>query len=291
MNAPVVGIIEYGPGSGLGLARAARQLAGIACRSVSTDEAPNADVAGLILEGPLAGRGDLLARLAPLWGVPILVESPVAESAEQAGSIAELTGDSVVACNPLCYGLHTRRLIEELRTAEDPLETLFAAWRFRPDSATPESLPQLLGYLSELCSADVMRVSAMVRATPRVLTVSMRFATGALGSLELGAHLPRAFPAPSELVMECFCRSRVFHCTPGEQAITVYGPTHTHLDWQPTAGETIVRAFAAWLGGAPRPAGGALQDAAALRLAERIEHSARTGSVLEIVRSHAGRDV
>jgi predicted dehydrogenase len=207
----------------------------------------------------------------------VLVEAPIAPTAQAAREIGEL--DAVVAANPLRYGLHSRRLLEELHPVEDPLETFFAAWRVRAGSGTHTLLPLLLDYVREICPERVERVSAMGRVDLSVMTVTLRYASGVLGSLEVGEHLPREFPSEMELVVECFCRETILHCLPGRQAVEVAGRTSTRTDWQPDAYGGVVNAFAEWLNGGPRPHGSIQRDVEALRLADSILQAAHAGNV------------
>ena len=180
-------------------------------------DAPSApDVDGLIVDAHLGERPALLQALMSRWSVPVLVESPVAADVQVAerlvaanGQPVERTispGGRVVAANPLRYGLHTRRLQDELAQADDPLQTLFAAWRFKPWSSTAEALPRLLDFLRGVCPAEPTSIAAMrsrdasllrrlAAATPRCW--SRRCATRRMCSAvsSSGVTCPRRFPA------------------------------------------------------------------------------------------------
>jgi hypothetical protein len=102
----------------------------------------------------------------------------------------------------------------------------------------------------------------------------LRYPSDVLGSLELGSHLPATFPSPSELIVECFTRECAYLCTPGHQAITVFG-ARARLDaWRPDPAGLIVAAFAAWLQGTGgRPPGSLAEDVSALRLSDRVRRT------------------
>ncbi|MBV9171894.1 MAG: hypothetical protein JOZ81_17615 [Chloroflexi bacterium] len=245
-----------------------------AARSAGLDlEAPRDGMTGVIVDAPLDQRARVLAEVRHSWQVPALVEAPLAATAREARE--RLNARDLVPVNALRYGLHTRRLVEELRGADDVLETLFAAWRFRGGALIDEKLPLLLDYVRELCPQRIERISAMERVDPFVMTVTLRHAGGVIGSLEVGAHLAGSFPSPSELVIECFCRETVWHCLPGRQSVEVVGQNAT--EWQPDPFVAAVNAFAAWLEGGPRPPGDVQRDVAALELAEKIREAADAG--------------
>jgi hypothetical protein len=108
------------------------------------------------------------------------------------------------------------------------------------------------------------------------MLATLRYASGTLASLEIGAHLPDNFPGAAELVVECFSARRALHCTPGNQSVMVYADSHSSHDWQPCPADAIVTAFASWLdGGGPRPVGSLRDDETALRLVQRVRDAAR----------------
>jgi hypothetical protein len=191
--------------------------------------------------------------------------------------------EAIVAANPLRYALHTRRLPEELARGNDPLQTFFAAWRFRAHSSAAHALPQLLDYVGALCTEQPARLSAMQRhLLPRSLMVTLRYASDVLGSIEVGNHLPETFPSESELVVECFCQASAYSCIPGNQAVQLYGERHTAHEWQPEPADAIVAGFAGWLRGGDRPPGGITNDLTTLRLVDRISQALQIGRVLEL---------
>src|SRR5207248_1642787 len=114
-----------------------------------------------------------------------LVETPAAKSLVDLRPIAEAAGERIVSANPVRYGLHSRRLLEELRASGDPLETFSAAWRFRGESLPAHSLPQLLDYLAEVSPPDIERVSVLAREDPGIRVISVRYTSGVLGSVEI----------------------------------------------------------------------------------------------------------
>jgi hypothetical protein len=203
----------------------------------------------------------------------MLIESPVATDAEQIRLVSDT--DLLVSANPLRYGLHTRQLVAEVGREEGPLETVFGAWRFRHGSPLDAALPRLVDLLAALCADPVERVSALERRDHGALLATLRYASGTIASLEVGAHLPDSFPDASELVVECFSARRALHCTPGNQTVTIYADGHSSHDWQPCPADAIVGAFAGWLDGGPRPVGSLRNDETALRLVQRVRDAAR----------------
>jgi predicted dehydrogenase len=279
----VIGLITSDLPTDLGLADAALRQPGVVVQSLGVEEPPSEDIGGLILDVPLEQRPSMLASLAARWRVPILVESPLAGDLERARALESLgANETIVSVNPLRYALHTRRLLEEIAQTDDPLNTFFAAWRFRPASPVEHALPQLLDYLGALCPDQPCRISAMTYREPSILTLTLRYTSDVLGSIELGSHLPPSFPTASELVVECFCRESTYCCVPSNQSVSVYGRAYQTYDWQPDPADASVAAFAAWLGGGPRPVGGLANDLTAVRLADRIRQALQTGNVLEL---------
>ena len=277
----LVGVITSDTPTDLGLSGAARRHVGLVTLPFTLEDAANDDVAGLVVDVPLEQRAETLKRLAKTWRVPMLVEAPAANSLLVLRPIAEAAGDRIVSANPVRYGLHTQRLLEQLRASGDALETFSAAWRFCGESLPGYALPQLVDYLAEVSPAGIERVSVLAREDPAIRVISERYASGVLGSVEIGTHLPASFPSASELIVECFCRLHVFHCAPANQAVSVYGATTQRMvDWQPQPSDAIVAAFADWLSGGPRPPGDVQRDLAAVELVERIADAALTHRVI-----------
>ncbi len=286
MEAPlVIGLIEGEAPTELGLAQAAARHPGLSVQSVAVDELASDTLAGVIIDAPVGQRAALVARTAARWSVPILIEAPVAGDLEHARLVEDLAvNNDILVANPLRYALHSRRLLEELAQAHDALETFFAAWRFRAQATAEHALPQLLDFLQALGPGpdQLCRVSAMQHLEPSVLTVTLRYASDVLGSIEVGSHLPDSFPTGSELVVECFCHARAYTCVPGNQAVQLYGRSHAAFDWQPDPADAIVAAFAGWLWGGARPAGGIPDDLKTLRLVDRISQALQMGGVLDV---------
>jgi hypothetical protein len=264
----VIGIIRGDTSGTLRLADAASREPGVIVGDAPLDDA----IDGLLVDASLDERPTLLQRIGMQARVPILTESPIAEDAHRADVVASSLTDqtALVAANPLRFAIHTRRLLEELDQVDDALQTYFAAWRFRPDSSTAHALPQLLDFLGALCPGDVVRVSAMRSSGRALLTVTLRYASDVLGTIEIGSHLPGAFPGSSELVLECLCRDSVYLCVPGAQAVVAFGRDAGAYDWQPDPATLIVRSFITWLRGGRRPPGSVLNDLSALRLCDRL---------------------
>jgi hypothetical protein len=281
-----VGIVGTDSSTGIGLGVAATRHPDLRTRTLTVEGAADARaVDGLVVDVPLASRGKTLRRLARDCQMPILVEAPAADNVEDLRALADMAAGHIVSANPLRYAIHTRRLVEEIRGAHDPVETFFAAQRFRAQSIPPHALPRLLDYLLDICGEDITRVAAVTRQDPSVQVVSLRYASGAIGSLEVGAHLPQGFPNQSELIVECFCRSHAFHCTPDSQAVSLYDAAgQRQVDWQPQPSDSIVNGFATWLLGGQRPEGAVARDLDAMSLAVVITDAARTDRVSSHVR-------
>jgi predicted dehydrogenase len=278
---PVIGVISSEP-TDLGLAAAAARHPGLKVRSLAVDAPRTDDIAGIVVDVPLGQRAELVARLAARWPVPILIESPVAADLAESRAVESLlTDNAIVAANPLRYGLHTRRLAEEIAQADDSVQTFFAAWRFRAPATAEHALPQLLDYLRLLGPDEPWRISAMHHRQPSIMTAVLRYAADVFGSIEVGGHLPESFPSASELVIECFGQASAYSCLPGNQAVQLYGRDHAAYEWQPAPADAIVAAFADWLGGAARPAGSIANDLTILRLVDRISQALQAGGVLD----------
>jgi hypothetical protein len=114
----------------------------------------------------------------------------------------------------------------------------------------------------------------MGREGPEVLLVMLRYGNGVVGSLEIGAHLPRNFATESELVVECFCRQNVYHCTPENHAITVQGSRRQHVGWLPDQAADMVAGFLEMLRGGVAGRGAA-DDVRLLALVEEIRKSSK----------------
>ena len=285
---PLVGLIKDGQATDLALADAAARSVGLPTRCVSISDPVTDDLAGLVVDVSPEIRAEMLQRLADVWAGPILVEAPVAATQEELRGLAAV-GDRLVSVNPLLYGLHTHRLIEELRAAGDQLETFTIGWRFRGPNLPRDALPRIIDYLAEVYPVPVERVAASSRHSPQVQVVSVRYVDGVLGSIEVGAHLAPGFPSASELVVECFGRSHVFHCAPGNQAVSVYDATRElAVDWQPETATSIVSAFAKSLRDGARPIGGIVRDLASIRLVDAIVESATTRRVVRLIPSEPG---
>lgn len=244
MNPLTLGVVTLDGARGAGLAAAVEQHPGVVSRPVSVDEKPPDGFTGLVIDVPPADRQATVLRLAERWSVPFLVEAPVALTADGIDAVGRVRRASpVFSENRLRYHLPTRRLRERVAAAADPVEQLFAAWRFRPGGLDRGAVVQLIDYLGQVVGSGVARVTAMRRDNPAAFLVSLRYENGAVGSIEVGEHLPSSLPWASELVIECFCRETVYHCEPGNQAITVDGRTRAAVDWSEPAFEQIASAF------------------------------------------------
>jgi predicted dehydrogenase len=276
-----IGIVGTDSATELGLGRAATRHSGLLARTLTVEDVADARALdGLVVDVPLESRGKTLRGLVQSCRVPILAEAPAADNLEDLRALADMDAVRIVSANPLRYALHTRRLLEEMRVADDPVETFFAAQRCRGQWIPSHALSRLLDYLVAICPSEITRVAAMAYQDPPILVVSLRYASGAIGSLEIGAHLPASFPNESELIVECFCRSHAFHCTPDSQAVRMYdAATQRQLDWQPEPSDSIVNRFAIWIQGGQRPEGDAARDLHAMTLAVAIMEAARTDRV------------
>jgi len=279
----VIGVIGGQWPTNFGLAQAAGRYPGVSVQAMGVDAPVSEAVAGLIVDAPLEHRPVLLQHLTPRWRVPILVESPVARDLDSARAVVGGAGNAeIVAANPLRYALHARRLLEELAQAGDRLEAFFGAWRFRATSNPDHALPQLLDFIQVLDLGEPWRIAAMQRADPAIITITLRYPSDVLGSIEVGSHLPASFPSGSELVVECFTQTRAYSCAPGNQSVVLYGRDHVAHAWQPDPADAAVAEFTAWLSGGPRPSGSLARDVSALRLVDRVGQALQTGGVLEV---------
>ena len=245
MNHPLtLGVVTLNGARDTGLAAAVAQHPGVVSRPVTVDDTPAAGIAGLVIDVPSADRQAIVLRLAGRWRVPFLVEAPVALAADGIDAVARTRrGSPLFSENRLLHHLPTRRLRERVAAAADPVEQLFAAWRFRPGALDRGAVVQLIDYLGQVTGSGVARVTAMRRDNPAAFLVSLRYENDAVGSIEIGEHLPSSLPWASELVIECFCRETVYHCEPGNQAITADGRTRAAVDWSEPALEQVVSAF------------------------------------------------
>jgi hypothetical protein len=254
-EAVAIGLVSRGDGV---LGRAAQGMPRLEVHPI--EDAPDR-IDGLIVDAPPRQRAQVLAQLRQTWRVPILIEAPVA--------FGEPDADVVVA-NPLRYGLHTRRLLEAVRAGADEAETFFAAWRFKVGAVPETALPLLVDFVRALCPDEIARVTVLERNDPWLLLATLRFASGALGNLEIGGHLPLGYPAPSEFVAEWFSNQRAFSCMPGNQSVALFGAAPAAHDWQPDPASAVVDAFADWLAGGPRPPGSIVDDQRARDLVEQL---------------------
>lgn len=271
MNPLTIGIVMPNGAGKSGLAAAVERHPAVISRPITLEDKAAADVMGLVIDAPLADRETIMLRLAGRWHVPFLVEAPAAVTADGIDAIRRAQGrHPVFSENRLHHHLPTRRLRERLAAAADPVEQLFAAWRFRQGAFDRGAFVQLSDYLRQLVGSDVARVTTMRRDGPTAFLVSLRYENDAVGSVEIGEHLPPSFPSESELLIECFCRETVYHCEPYHQAISVDGRMRASVDWSEPAYESIAAAFVQTLMEGGEPARSADDDLKALALAETV---------------------
>jgi len=262
-EAVAIGLVSRGDAV---LGRAAQGIPRLAVHPIQ--DAPDR-LDGLIVDAPPGQRAQVLAELRQTWRVPILVEAPV---------VLGEPGADVVSANALRYGLHTRRFLELVRAGADAAETFFVAWRFKAEAVPEAALPLLVDFVRALCPDEIARITVLERSDPWLLVATLRFASGALGNLEVGGHLPPGFPAPSEFVAEWFSNERAFSCTPGNQSVALFGAAPAAHDWQPDPASAMVNAFADWLAGGPRPPGSIVDDQRAVEVVEQLRSTRRSGS-------------
>jgi predicted dehydrogenase len=271
MSTPRVGILVVDGGGSVRLGAAAMQHPGIDARQLKPGDRDLDGLAGVVIDAPAQRRGDLVSALLRGCRVPVLVEAPAAHTAKAAGALAEMAGtDRVVTLNPLRHALPTRRLRDRMLEKQDPLETFFAAWRFSSGPTWRAALPQLLDYVATLSRGRPLRVSVSMRRNPEVLLAILRYESGVVGSLEIGGHLPASVSTGPELLVECFCRESVHHCTPGSQAVRVDGVRPVSRDWLPDPAEHMMGVFADMLRGGDAPGRSLADDATVLKLAEQL---------------------
>lgn len=266
-----IAVLTVDGGGSAHLAAAAMRHPGIAVRRLRAGELRLDGVAGVVIDAPPSRRAELVTALLPDCRVPVLVEAPAATTARAARALAgAVERHLVLSLNPLRHALPTRRLTERMRETPDPLETFFAAWRFRPGAMWRDALPQLLDYVGTLVPGRPLRVSASSRRNPEVLLALLRYDSGVVGSLEVGGHLPADARADPELFIECFCRESVYHCWPGNQAVRVEGPRPVLRDWSPDPAEHMISVFTDAVRGRDAPRRSVADDAAALEVAEEL---------------------
>lgn len=194
-------------------------------------------VDAVIVDALFAERRETVAEICAKQSAPVLAEFPAVLQA--AGAPANL-----VELNPLCFHAPTRQLLRDIGDSSDPLESVYACWRFQSGGAAlDEALLQLLDFVTLLAGDGITRHSVMRRAEPDVTLALLRFANNVVGHLEVGEHLPAAGAVDRELVIECFCRDTVFHCYPEAQSITVEGSAPAMVDWSPPAADAMLDAF------------------------------------------------
>jgi hypothetical protein len=227
-----------------GLAAAAERHPMVSTRQVGPDERVPVDVAGVVIDVPLLLRSRVLERMAGRSSVPVLVEAPVTTRIARARTLAEHARDiPVFSMNPLRHWLPTRRFQEQIRDAADPVETIFAAWRFRRGSDWSHALPQLVDYLGGIVGKPVARHTVVSRTNPTLHLITLRYTNDVVASLEIGHHLPETAAAPEELLIECFCRENVFHCEAWGQSLTVEGSSRGVHDWSPDPADQMLSSF------------------------------------------------
>jgi hypothetical protein len=271
MNPLTIGIVAPDGAEKTGLAAAVERHPTVQSRPITLEDKAAADIMGLVIDAPLADRQTIIVRLAGRWHVPFLVEAPAALTADGIDAMRRARGrHPVFSENRLHHHLPTRRLRERLAAAADPVEQLFAAWRFRRGAFDRGALVQLIDYLQQLVGSDVARVTTMRRDGPTAFLVSLRYENDAVGSVEIGEHLPPSSPLASELLIECFCRETVYHCDPYQQAVTVEGRMRAAVDWSEPAYECIASAFVQALTEGRGPTRSADDDLKALTLADTV---------------------
>jgi hypothetical protein len=227
-----------------GLAAAAERHPAVNVRQVGPDERIPVDVAGVVIDVPLLLRSRVLERLAGRAGVPVLVEAPVTTRIARARTLAGRVRDiPVFSLNPLPHWVPTRRFQEQVREASDPVETIFAAWRFRRGSDWSHALPQLVDYLGGIVGKPVARHTVASRTNPTLHLITLRYTNDVVASLEVGHHLPESAVVPEELLVECFCRETVFHCDAWGQSLTVEGNERGVHDWSPDPADRMLASF------------------------------------------------
>lgn len=278
-----LGIVTAGREADRRLADATRRHPDVSVVPVAIDDPPDPVVAGLVVDVPLAERGGIVSSLLRRWSVPILLEAPVARSLTEARDAVPAQGHRLVfSFNPLRFRVPTRRLLADVTGSGDPLESLFAVWRFQPSVPRAHALPQLLDYVGALVAAAPTRVSAFMRADSLVMLALIRYANGVVAHLELGAHLPTALPSPFELLVECFGRDSAYQCQADAQVVTVDGIERRSRDWSPRAEDLMVDEFVAAVRAGAEPGRSVADDLAALALHEEILAAATERTVRRI---------
>jgi len=271
VNPLTLGIVRLSGAGGTGLAAAAERHPGVVSRCVTVEDRPATDITGLVIDVPPIDRQAVVLQLARRWRVPFLLEAPVALTPDGVTEVERACGEAPVCSeNPLRHHLPTRRLREQVVAAADPVEQVFAAWRFRQGGFDRGALAQLIDYLGHLVGSRVARATTMRRDRPAAFLVSLRYENDVVGSVEIGEHLPASLPWRSELLIECFCRERVYHCAPDTQAITVDGRRRASVDWSEPAFGHIISTFVEALAGGHAPERSLGSDLGALVICRAI---------------------
>lgn len=280
MERIAIGIVAADSSTELDLAAAAMRHDDIKVHRIDPDAPPDGTLSAIIVDVPLKERGTVIDLVANRWQLPILVETPLADTLDHASAlVAGLNGVELFSMNPLRHSLPTRRLVEGLAQTDDPLQTLFAVWRFRAGDHWEHALPQLIDYISWICGSPLDRIAAMRRDQPPAMLVSLCYANGVVGSLEIGAHMPDGFPTRSTLLIECFCTDSVHHCTPDSQAITILGSRCERHGWLPDPARDIISTFVDTLRTGQPPMRGQLDDLHLLAVCQAIHRAAFGGDV------------
>ncbi len=258
-----------------GLAAAIEREPRVVARHVTLGSELPPNVDGVVVDVPLAKRFHALSSLSGRMDLPILTETPFAPNLALGHTLAEqLSGHRVASLNPLAHHVSTMRLLEQVAEAADPLETFFAARRFRSLDRSDQHLAQIVGFANALTRSFPIRLSALRRSSPDVLIALLRYEGDVVGSLEIGGHLPNQGPRFSELLIECFCHASAYQCRAENQTITLEADSRTYLDWAETPAAAMLSTFIALIQDDRMPRRGVEDDLRTLAICAEISVAA-----------------
>lgn len=271
-----VGLVQAAPDRRTALSVAVLDHPGLIVEQITVEQDLD-DLDAVVVDAAIDERADMVAALAGHWAGPLLLEMPIAQSNDEAKSLLNrLDSNQVFSLNPLHAHLPTQRLFEQVRQGDDPLQTIFACWRFRSLTSLRHQTLQLLDYLQSVLGSPVTHISALQRSDPPVTLAILRSADGVVCSVEIGSHLPAKVTTSTDLLIECYRRESVLDCRPDQQAVSVDGIVPDQWDWSPPAAARMVRTFFDAIHGQHAPPRDPRQDLEVLTLLESIESAAGT---------------
>jgi len=231
-------------------------------------------------------------------GYPLLVEKPLVFKIEEAEALLEAAGDRFFA---ICFN---HRYAKPVRLAKEALlagrlgEVVFATWRFGGEGSSDHPYANLIetqchGFdmLEHLCG-PIAAVSAEFTDARTTMALSLRFASGAVGSLVGSYDTSYAYPSSQRVevsgtkgrvVIDDTVRSYAFNATGNEVGETWQAGYFNDLDreFHRTFDRYIDAMLAAFKKGETPPVH-ARAGLRALRLAHAAIESVETGRRVEV---------